>query len=187
VTVFGCLLRVAICRTKVSTLLLPRLKQFQADLLIISSGFDAHHEDLYHFLDDSSIHWLTSQLCKCVEETGGRVVSILEGGYSLEQVSAPAPAHSKQAKAKAKTSATAAALVSPSSSSDATAGTEDVPTVRANRGKNKKYEDTGSSATAAAAASKSPGSVSLSAAGQSAVDPDTAFAQQAGDGGLVRG
>jgi hypothetical protein len=172
-------------RTKVSTLLLPRLKQFQADLLIISSGFDAHHEDLYHFLDDSSIHWLTSKLCQCVEVTGGRVVSILEGGYSLEQVSAPAPAHSKQAKAKAKTSATAAALVSPSSSTDATAGTEDVPTVRANRGKNKKYEDTGSSAAAAAAAAtKSPGSVSLSAA---AVDPDTAFAQQAGDGGLVRG
>jgi acetoin utilization deacetylase AcuC-like enzyme len=151
-------------RTKVSSVLLPRLKNFQADLLIISSGFDAHHEDLYHFLDDQSIHWLTAQLCSCVENTGGRVLSILEGGYSLEATSAPPPSGTRQTKAKSKTT--------PVSTEES--GAETLPSVRANRGRNKKYED-GKLQTPPASATPEK------------CDPDSAFAQISGDGGLVRG
>ena len=45
-------------RDKVQSMLLPRLKEFQADILFISAGFDAHIDDLYHWLDEEDFHWL---------------------------------------------------------------------------------------------------------------------------------
>lgn len=79
--------------------LLPKLRDFSADLLIFSSGFDAHYDDLYHFLTEDDFHWLTREImeaCSCrsscsrtgeqeQHSAGGlcRVVSVLEGGYSL--------------------------------------------------------------------------------------------------------
>jgi acetoin utilization deacetylase AcuC-like enzyme len=80
---------------------LPKLRDFSADLLIFSSGFDAHYDDLYHFLTEDDFHWLTREIidaCSGSSSAAGggagsvthpsRVVSILEGGYSL---SAPVP------------------------------------------------------------------------------------------------
>jgi hypothetical protein len=60
--------------------LLPRLCEFAPDLLLFSAGFDAHYDDMYHYLDEDDIHWLTTT----VAGTAKRVVSVLEGGYSLE-------------------------------------------------------------------------------------------------------
>jgi acetoin utilization deacetylase AcuC-like enzyme len=48
-------------RDKVQTALLPRLQAFGADLLLLSAGFDAHMDDLYHWLDDDDFHWLVSE------------------------------------------------------------------------------------------------------------------------------
>ena len=77
-------------KQKVETILLPRLKKFRADLLFISAGFDAHIDDLYHFLDEDDFYWLTTQLCSTVAERG-RVVSVMEGGYSLKPPSTQSP------------------------------------------------------------------------------------------------
>ena len=80
---------------------------FAPDLLFISAGFDAHFDDLYHYLTEEDYHWLTEQLCTTVVPQGGKVISILEGGYSL---SSPIPPPTRtQAKAAA-----AAAAVPPS-------------------------------------------------------------------------
>lgn len=82
-------------RSKVHGALLPRLAAFQPDLLLISAGFDAHYDDMYHFLREDDFQWLTEKL---ITAAGGdrpssserknelRVVSILEGGYSLSSV-----------------------------------------------------------------------------------------------------
>eukprot|EP00752_Nemacystus_decipiens_P004439 g4052.t1 len=62
--------------------LLARLKEFSPDLLIISAGFDGHVEDYYHYLSNEVYEWVTGALVDCCPS--GRVVSVLEGGYSLE-------------------------------------------------------------------------------------------------------
>ena len=72
---------------------------FAPDLLFISAGFDAHFDDLYHYLTEEDYHWLTEQLCTTVIPQGGKVISILEGGYSL---SSPIPSPTRtQVKAAA--------------------------------------------------------------------------------------
>lgn len=63
-------------REKVTTNLLPRLVDFCPDLLFISAGFDAHYDDLYHFLDEADFHWITEQLCDTVESNNGKVISV---------------------------------------------------------------------------------------------------------------
>lgn len=69
-------------RSKVFQKLLPALSNFAPDLLLISSGFDAHYDDLYHYLNEDDFHWLTKSLSECCP----RVVSVMEGGYSLKPV-----------------------------------------------------------------------------------------------------
>lgn len=73
-------------RIKVAQRLLPKIRTFQPDLLFISAGFDTHVDDFYHFLTEEDIHWITSELCNIVEENPQSigVISVLEGGYSLE-------------------------------------------------------------------------------------------------------
>lgn len=71
-------------REKLETRLLPQLERFRPDLLFISAGFDAHVDDMYHFLTEQDMHWVTEQLCAVVERVNGiGVISVLEGGYSL--------------------------------------------------------------------------------------------------------
>lgn len=48
-------------RDKVSRMLLPALHAFRPTLLFISSGFDAHYDDLYHFLTEADFHWITGK------------------------------------------------------------------------------------------------------------------------------
>ena len=38
---------------------------------------------MYHFLTEQDFHWVTTQLCDITTSRGGRVLSVLEGGYSL--------------------------------------------------------------------------------------------------------
>lgn len=84
--------------TKVDSKLIPRLTEFAPDLLIISAGFDAHYDDMYHYLTEEDYHWLTARLCGAAEASGGRVLSVLEGGYSLS--SAPVKTKTKALAAK---------------------------------------------------------------------------------------
>jgi len=86
----------AMFRAGMTNEMLPALRRFSPDLLIISAGFDAHHLDPLgglRFTDDD-YHWITRELMKVAEETADRrVVSILEGGYSLEGLASGTAAH----------------------------------------------------------------------------------------------
>jgi len=76
--------------------MLPALRAFAPELLIISAGFDAHHLDPLGGLQftDDDYHWITRELMQVADETAqGRVVSILEGGYSLEGLASGTAAH----------------------------------------------------------------------------------------------
>jgi hypothetical protein len=56
-------------------------------LVIISAGFDAHHRDPLGSLQltEEDFDWVTLQLMEAAEiHCGGRVVSVLEGGYDLK-------------------------------------------------------------------------------------------------------
>ncbi len=76
--------------------LLPRLEAYQPDMLFISAGFDAHHEDDMAGLNlvDSDYLWITRALMGVANKTAqGRVVSMLEGGYALEALGRSATEH----------------------------------------------------------------------------------------------
>jgi len=76
--------------------MLPAVREFRPDLIIISAGFDAHRLDPLAALrlDDDDFHWITRELVRIADETcEGRVVSILEGGYSMEGLSGGTRAH----------------------------------------------------------------------------------------------
>jgi len=65
---------------------LPTLRAFRPQLLFISAGFDAHHLDPLAGLnlEAEDFIWLTQELMKVADECcEGRIVSVLEGGYSL--------------------------------------------------------------------------------------------------------
>lgn len=83
-------------RARIAAEMLPALRKFAPDLLIISAGFDAHHKDPLGGLGftDDDFHWITRELMAVADESaGGRVVSILEGGYSLEGLATGTAAH----------------------------------------------------------------------------------------------
>ena len=72
--------------------ILPALAAFDPELLVISAGFDAHRADPLAELrlETEDFAWITAQL---VGLAGGRVVSVLEGGYDLEALAAASAVH----------------------------------------------------------------------------------------------
>jgi acetoin utilization deacetylase AcuC-like enzyme len=83
-------------RARMSAELMPALKKFAPELLIISAGFDAHELDPLGGLNftDDDYHWITRELMEAVRDSAGtRVVSVLEGGYSLEGLASGTQAH----------------------------------------------------------------------------------------------
>lgn len=77
-------------------LILPRLEGFAPELIIISAGFDAHRRDPLAGLelDDQDFGWVTRKLLDVADHhAGGRVVSVLEGGYDLIGLQQSVAAH----------------------------------------------------------------------------------------------
>lgn len=73
-------------RQAVTDYWLPALERFKPQLLLISAGFDAHWEDEIGGLKlvESDYHWVTEQLKTVADKYAhGRIVSTLEGGYTL--------------------------------------------------------------------------------------------------------
>jgi len=72
--------------------LLPAAARYQPDLVLISAGFDSRAGDLLgrFTLTDADFADLTRRV---MEIASGRVISVLEGGYSLEGLSAASAAH----------------------------------------------------------------------------------------------
>jgi acetoin utilization deacetylase AcuC-like enzyme len=76
--------------------LLPALREFDPELLIISAGFDAHERDplAQIGLNEEDYTWVTRELREIAEDCcDGRLVSSLEGGYNLESLASSAAAH----------------------------------------------------------------------------------------------
>ncbi len=75
---------------------LPALHSFDPDLVLVSAGFDAHASDPLGQieLEESDFDWITREICAFADERcDGRVVSVLEGGYSLDSLAASARSH----------------------------------------------------------------------------------------------
>jgi acetoin utilization deacetylase AcuC-like enzyme len=83
-------------RAAVETRILPRLKTFQPDLIIISAGFDAHLRDPLANLNltEPDFDWATRALMEIADQSAhARVVSVLEGGYDLQGLAHSVAAH----------------------------------------------------------------------------------------------
>ena len=85
-------------RQKYSTIILPALKSFKPELLLVSAGFDAHRDDPLAaiMLVEDDFRWVTQELmgiadCCC----NGKIISVLEGGYNLNALAASAAVHVK--------------------------------------------------------------------------------------------
>jgi len=77
---------------------LPALNDFGPELVVFSAGFDAHAEDDMAMLrfTDADYGWVTAQLKEVAERHAkGRMVSMLEGGYSLSALGRSAVQHIK--------------------------------------------------------------------------------------------
>jgi acetoin utilization deacetylase AcuC-like enzyme len=83
-------------REAMLSVILPRLDAFGPDLIVISAGFDAHTRDPLANLnfEEADFAWATQRIMEIADRrAGGRVVSVLEGGYDLEGLSRSAAAH----------------------------------------------------------------------------------------------
>ena len=78
--------------------ILPALRAFNPDLMMISAGFDAHKDDPLAGieLETQDFGWITSELVKIANECcDGKIVSVLEGGYNLAALSDGVAIHLK--------------------------------------------------------------------------------------------
>ncbi|MBL6933646.1 MAG: histone deacetylase family protein [Rhodospirillales bacterium] len=86
----------AVFRKAYEDQILPALREWKPELLLISAGFDAHVNDPLAQLElhDDDFVWVTKQLlavaADCCEN---RVVSVLEGGYDLDSLAACVAVH----------------------------------------------------------------------------------------------
>jgi acetoin utilization deacetylase AcuC-like enzyme len=83
-------------RTAMETIVLPRIEGFSPDLVIVSAGFDAHLRDPLANLNlvEADFVWVTERLLDiAARRAGGRLVSVLEGGYDLHALAGSTAAH----------------------------------------------------------------------------------------------
>ncbi|UTY55839.1 histone deacetylase family protein [Massilia sp. erpn] len=77
---------------------LPALHAFQPQMIFISAGFDAHREDELGGMGlvEADYVWMTRQIMDIAKlYAKGRIVSCLEGGYSLSALGRSVAAHVK--------------------------------------------------------------------------------------------
>ncbi len=75
---------------------IPQLDQFKPQMLFISAGFDAHHEDDMAELNlgERDYAWVTTRIMEIAQRFAeNRVVSLLEGGYALNALGRSVAAH----------------------------------------------------------------------------------------------
>ena len=76
----------------------PSIEAFRPELILLSAGFDAHRDDPIAGLEcteDAYVHMTRRVLELADRHCGGRVVSVLEGGYRPESLVSSAIAHIK--------------------------------------------------------------------------------------------
>jgi acetoin utilization deacetylase AcuC-like enzyme len=83
-------------RAAFETRILPRLAEFRPELVIISAGFDAHMRDPLANINlaEADFVWATQKIMDLADGcAGGRVISLLEGGYDLQALGNSVAAH----------------------------------------------------------------------------------------------
>ncbi len=83
-------------RSKYLEIILPAVKKFHPQLILLSAGFDAHKDDPLASLRlvEDDYRWLTLELMQIADTCcNGRIISSLEGGYSLKALAASVAAH----------------------------------------------------------------------------------------------
>ncbi len=77
-------------------LILPRIEHFRPEAVLISAGFDAHRDDPLAQINLSTAMygWMTERLMEVAQHhSGGRILSLLEGGYNLDELPRCVAAH----------------------------------------------------------------------------------------------
>ncbi|MFN3868521.1 MAG: histone deacetylase family protein [Hyphomicrobiaceae bacterium] len=85
-------------REAMESRIIPALRSFSPDIILISAGFDAHRDDPLASLElvESDFLWVTERLIEVAEkQCDGRVVSMLEGGYDLNALARSVGVHVK--------------------------------------------------------------------------------------------
>ncbi len=75
---------------------IPRLEEFQPEMIFISAGFDAHREDDMGQLGltEQDFAWITQRIKDIAKGySKGRIVSLLEGGYVMSPLARSVEAH----------------------------------------------------------------------------------------------
>jgi acetoin utilization deacetylase AcuC-like enzyme len=83
-------------RAAFENVILPHLRKFSPELIIVSAGFDAHYRDPLASLNlkAEDFDWVTRKLMDVAGScAGGRIVSVLEGGYDLQGLKESVAAH----------------------------------------------------------------------------------------------
>jgi len=78
---------------------LPALDEHRPELVFVSAGFDAHREDPLANLKlvEADYAWVTRELAQVAgKHAGGRIVSSLEGGYSLSALGRSVAEHVRE-------------------------------------------------------------------------------------------
>jgi len=75
--------------TAIETFFLPAIESFKPQVILVSAGFDAHADDDMSdiCLSTAGFAWIMEYIVALAERyAGGRLVSILEGGYALKRL-----------------------------------------------------------------------------------------------------
>ena len=83
-------------REMIDLMWMPRLEEFKPQMVFISAGFDAHREDDLGQLGlvEADYEWITLRVKEVADRHAqGRIVSCLEGGYSLSALARSVTAH----------------------------------------------------------------------------------------------
>lgn len=83
-------------RSAFSTRIMPALNAFAPDFVLVSAGFDAHVRDplAQLRLQEDDFAWVTETLLEAAaKHSGGRLVSVLEGGYDLDALASSTAVH----------------------------------------------------------------------------------------------
>jgi acetoin utilization deacetylase AcuC-like enzyme len=83
-------------RATIEQMWVPALDAFAPQMIFVSAGFDAHREDELGQLGlvEADYEWLTKLLVRvAARHAGGRIVSCLEGGYTLSALARSVAAH----------------------------------------------------------------------------------------------
>ena len=76
--------------------LLPAVERFRPDMILISAGFDSRRDDLlgcFELTDDVFRRMTRTAMDLADDHCGGRIVSLLEGGYNVDGSALAAAAH----------------------------------------------------------------------------------------------